>query len=409
VWSLRPRVGLLRKDNLARVLEADEATLRMLRLAPQDLCGHWSLDLVHPDDRELAVTLWMDMLATPGAHRRARLRHRTGDDGWLWVELTNHNLLADPAHHCVVTEIVDVSDEVAAQQALQDNDRLLHRIAEALPVGVAHIDRDGRLAYRNGRLTDVLRCEPTGERTLGGLLSHLREGDRARLAVAVDTVLAGGDDVELEVRVRRAGASRHCHVTVGGATGADGTLIGAIMCVTDVTDTVQLRERLEHRATYDGLTGCLNRTAVLARTTELLARADGTGGVATIYLDLDGFKLINDRHGHATGDAVLREVGSCLRAAARREDAVGRLGGDEFLIACPGVTSRLHAIGLSRRFEEAVTPIEVEVDGRTFCLRAAVGVTWSPGNEPVETVVARADARMYLQKRRGEHSSAAGA
>ena len=403
--ALLPRVGLVRKDSRGLILDVDEPACRMLGLAAADLVGRSSLEFVHPDDQERALAGWMDMLGAAGSQRRTRVRHRTGR-GWLWVELTNHNLLADDVSGCVAGEIVDVSQEVAATEALRDADRLLHRIAEALPVGILHVDLDRRVSYRNARLVQLLAGPASAD--FAEQFAQVRSADRARLADVLDRVLADGVDREEEVRLRAPGPTRYCLINVSALTAAQGEITGAILCVSDITDSVRLREQLEHRASYDVLTGCLNRDSMLAAVEAELGCAEAGRGVALIFIDLDAFKLVNDTHGHAAGDALLRELGNGLRRAARPGDAVGRIGGDEFLVACAGVPSLVQARRIAQRFERAVGAVRLQIGPHAVVPTAAFGVTWSTGGEDTDAVIARADALMYAEKARRGSRPAAG-
>ena len=113
------RFSTTRKNELAVLVAIDEATTQMLGWKPDEMLGQRSLEFIHPDDRERAVESWMEMLARPGQSNRARLRHRRRDGSWLWLEITNHNLLDDPAHGYVRAELMDISDEMVAQEALR--------------------------------------------------------------------------------------------------------------------------------------------------------------------------------------------------------------------------------------------------------------------------------------------------
>src|SRR5439155_20058487 len=151
------------------------------------------------------------------------------------------------------------------------------------------------------------------------------------------------DDMEI-----RSG-TRVFQVSLRPLTDDIGRVSGAIGCLSDVTDSVQLRRTLELRATVDKLTRCLNRAATLELLDLLLSvRAIGDG-VAVVYVDLDQFKAVNDCFGHATGDAILAEAARRLRNAVKDADAVGRLGGDEFLVVCPGVASTCDSDKFRRR------------------------------------------------------------
>jgi diguanylate cyclase (GGDEF)-like protein len=112
-----------------------------------------------------------------------------------------------------------------------------------------------------------------------------------------------------------------------------------VLCVWQSRLTERQREELAELSRTDPLTGCLNRRGFTERLDAELQRAERDGGeVALIQLDLNGFKAVNDRHGHAAGDELLRWVGSTLQALLRASDATGRLGGDEFALLLPGVS-----------------------------------------------------------------------
>lgn len=401
---LTPRVGLVRKDRRALIIEADDATCRMLRFTRTDLVGRRSLDLIHGDDQERAIANWMDMLTAEGAYRRVRLRHRTGDGGWLWVEVTNHNMVASSGGGYVLGELVNISGEVAATEALQGKDQLLRRITEALPVGVLHLGADKRIAYRNRRLTQLLGRSASV--TLEEQFAHACTADRERLAAVVDQVLSDGTDREEELHLHSSQGQLYCQVSVRGLTSTAGSLVGAIVCVGDITESVRLREELQQRATFDALTGCLNRESILAGVEGELQDAQAGQGTALIFIDVDRFKDVNDAHGHAAGDLILSELGLVLRSAARDGDSVGRIGGDEFLVVCPGVASLTQARIMARRFETAVARIEVAAGGQSISARATLGVTWSPGGEDADDAIARADSLMYAEKRRRRTGSA---
>lgn len=120
---------------------------------------------------------------------------------------------------------------------------------------------------------------------------------------------------------------------------------------------------------------------------------------AVIFLDLDGFKQVNDTLGHAAGDELLAIAGKRLKAAIRDEDLVGRLGGDEFLVLCPQMNGPERAGKLAERLG-ATLNADIRLAAGTITLQASVGVAWSEGHETTaDTLVARADAAMYESKR----------
>ncbi len=166
---------------------------------------------------------------------------------------------------------------------------------------------------------------------------------------------------------------------------------------------VQLREGLQrehhqlHRAEHDDLTGLLNRAGFCGRLESALAR---DAPVAVVMLDLDGFKLVNDHHGHAAGDEVLRIIAARMAHALRGGDVVSRLGGDEFacLLENAGVPANLQAL-MAKLGASIASPMQVA--GQRMRLRASLGLAVSPDDgASVDTLLTRADAAMYRAKRR---------
>ena len=129
--SAMPRFATMRKNERGVVLEVDEATTQILGRSAEDLVGGRTLSFTHPDDRALAIESWMEMLATPGPARRVRVRIQRRDQSWEWYEVTNHKPLSDPDHRCVVSGMLDISEEMAAGEALRAREQLLDRLAEA--------------------------------------------------------------------------------------------------------------------------------------------------------------------------------------------------------------------------------------------------------------------------------------
>lgn len=405
--KMPPRVCRVRKDGLAVITGVDDATTRILGWTAEDLVGRRSLEFIHPDDHDRAIENWIEMLGTPGGDHRWRGRHQRRDGSWVWMEITNRNLLDHPEHGDVVAEMIDISDEMAAQEALRAREQLLHRLAETLPLGVFQVDVDRAIVYANERLAEITCTGPAT--TVDAQLCTVVPDDRAVLQHTLDAVLGDGADGDLEVRIEVPGGAggRLCRMTMRALTDDDGEVTGAIVCVADVTESARLRIELEHRATYDALTACHNRASIIGALEATLASRDTRSGTALVFVDLDGFKSVNDELGHAAGDELLRIVASRLRDTTRDSDLVGRLGGDEFLVVCPRVGSLAEVARLGERVASALSG-DVTVAGHARRLRASIGITWSrPGvvcadaARCVESIVAEADAAMYASKREG--------
>ena len=116
---VKPRVATIHKDENSFIIKINETITKLLGWDASDMLGRRSLEFIHPEDRALAIDNWMEMVAAPGPARPVRLRHRHIDGGWVWFEVTNHNLLADPDHGYITCVMVDISEEMTAYEEIE--------------------------------------------------------------------------------------------------------------------------------------------------------------------------------------------------------------------------------------------------------------------------------------------------
>ena len=171
-----------------------------------------------------------------------------------------------------------------------------------------------------------------------------------------------------------------------------------------------IAEQFTRDALHDALTGLPHRGLFLDRAELAIARARRLGAsVAVLFLDLDGFKAINDTYGHQVGDQALVEVASRLSGVLRGGDTLARMGGDEFVIICEGLTSTSpdvanHALRAVISRATAALSRPARISGEQLDLSAALGVAVTgPGREDPDALLSAADAAMYDAKRRARH------
>jgi diguanylate cyclase (GGDEF)-like protein len=168
----------------------------------------------------------------------------------------------------------------------------------------------------------------------------------------------------------------------------------------EVTELRRAERELEHRANHDSLTGLVNRHHLQ---TELQAAiedaADEGGGLALLYIDLDDFKRVNDRGGHAVGDRVLRELAGRMQRAIRRNDLVARVGGDEFVVLLPDCSEVQAAREVAESLRACITAPFRLPEG-LFQMDASIGVATFPADgADAAALLAHADGAMYAAKR----------
>jgi diguanylate cyclase (GGDEF)-like protein/PAS domain S-box-containing protein len=395
-----PRFATITKDPNSVMTDVDEAVTILLGWEPDELVGRRSLEILHPDDHMAAVDNWLQMIQQPGPGRRVRLRHQHKDGHWIWFEVINHNHVLDPEHGAVVAEMADITDEMTALEELHKRERLLDRIADVIPVGLIQLDADLNVVYANDRLYEILGRSPKD-----GIDMDMRSvigEDRPRLREAIGEALNGHSPADLEVGIRpHPGASSRVLLSLRALTDDDGTITGAIVCATDVTDGARMRDELVRRATFDDLTGCHNRASIMHELEENIDSGRRNANRAVVYADIDNFKQANDAHGHALGDELLRVVACAVRGVVREHDVVGRVGGDEFVVLCPEIGGPAEAMALADRISTAVREQAVDLPrGGTIAAQVSVGVAWSSGDDlDADALVAYADHAMYESKR----------
>ncbi len=299
-----------------------------------------------------------------------------------------------------------VSDAIDAETAaLRADVEELRQIVATLPQIVWTARPDGWHTYFNQNWVDFTGL--TIEASLGhGWNPPFHPEDRERARREWERATATGEPYEIEYRLRRHDGVYHW--MLGRALplrNDEGRIVKWFGTCTDIDElkTAQAREaellaELERRATHDPLTGLANRD-LLFEQLELLLEQRHRPGIAVAFVDLDGFKLINDALGHLAGDRVLVEVGQRLRGAVRHGDVVARIGGDEFVV----VGQAEEPDGAEELADRLVSAVEgpVAVGAAEVKVRASVGVAYIAAGVDAHAsdALSRADHAMYAVKR----------
>ena len=324
---------------------------------------------------------------------------------------------ADGAVKGAVVAMTDITATREAERSLRRAHDALRGSTDALRRSEAQF----RSAFENGPMAmcrldqagNVVQANPAMRRLLartGSTLLHRKltalaaSSDRERLSLALAT--AGGAPTAaevdyLEIRMLRPdGSTLWCELAISAAsdlTGDDHLLV----LLGDIDSRKRREVDLQHRVSRDDLTGVANRAEFHRRLATLLDPAAGNNPVALLFLDLDGFKAVNDSAGHSVGDEVLVEVAQRLRALVRAEDLVARLGGDEFVLVRQdrdgNVAARTSA--LVTRVQQALEQ-PFASDAGPQRIGVSVGSTIATPGEDPSVALARADQAMYDDKRR---------
>jgi diguanylate cyclase (GGDEF)-like protein/PAS domain S-box-containing protein len=294
--------------------------------------------------------------------------------------------------------------ELAEAEVRRREERFRALVQDSSDV-VSVLDRAGRTLYVSPAIEHLTGLRPE-EFMAADYGRWLHPDDHAAGAVAFARALADpGGEHRVDLRLWHTGGElRWVEVTLRNLF--DNPAVGGLVATyRDVTERRAIQERLIHDANHDPLTGLANRAAFLDGLGRSLAEGTQSGRTpAVLFLDLDGFKQVNDTLGHRCGDELIIAVAAMLRRGVLGSDLVGRLGGDEFGIVLSGVTSSDDAVTVARRvLAEMDHP--VPIGAQELYARASIGVAVArPGDGDADALLHHADIAMYGAKRRRTHS-----
>ena len=261
---------------------------------------------------------------------------------------------------------------------------------------------DGLLLYVSPSVERILGRPP--KEAEGAKISrwvHPDDAHRMREALLGCAATRGGT-ATTDLRLLRAdGGWRRVEMVVNNLL-HEPEVGGIVLNARDVTERKALEERLSHQAFHDDLTGLPNRALFLDRLGHALSRVDRDGKkVALLFLDLDGFKVVNDSLGHRAGDELLVAVAERLLSCSRPGDTVARLGGDEFTLLLEGVEEESEAVEVANRIPAKLRePFDLE--GHEVVVTASIGISLGTSEDRPDGLLRSADVAMYEAKNKGK-------
>jgi len=357
-----------------------------------------TLARVHEDDRAALVGV-----TTPrdGAYDFEVDFRLIGDDGDVRVLRTRgrHTPSADGGPGVLRGTTLDVTEEVTRIRALEKAEERLRRAFDTSLLGIAVIDADGIALQVNEALSRMLG-QPQEQLIGGSSVALTHPDDRAEQTRAVRRVLTGeADSFVLQTRYRHA-SGQYVWVEVAGAP-MDAACEEFVVQVRDVTESRRQRQKLQFLADHDPLTGVLNRRAFDREVVSHLGRVLGgphQDAGALLVLDLDNFKQQNDAFGHAFGDALLVAVAGAIRAQVGPGDSVARIGGDEFAVLLTRASGS-EAAETAKQVLDAIGRAVDDLPGDPDApVGASLGMAIPHADDGLDTLLQRADARMYAMK-----------
>ena len=388
-----------------RLLHVNAAWTEALGWTAEDLTSHPFMDFVHPDDeaRTLAAAqaLHAGVLITGF---RNRYRHAAG--GYRWLEW-NARAASNGRLYCSVR---DVTRQIENEDALRGQEEKIRLLLDHANDAFIGMDEEGIITEWNkqaeltfgwkaeeaiGRpMVELIAPERLRQRHLDGLAAFLAANEGHAYTKRVEVPALRRDSQEILVEF-----------SVGMLPHRGRRYIYAFL--RDVSEQRRLAEQMHYQATHDFLSGLPNRYAFMERLQHAIDTAQRSPhSLALLFIDLDGFKSVNDLCGHEAGDAVLIEFGRRLAGAVRRTDLVARLAGDEFVVMLDQAgDARADIEQVARKILLAAAQPYAAAGG---CdpIGASIGVAFHVPGDSADALLSRADTAMYAAKKAGKHRAA---
>ncbi|WP_423822555.1 EAL domain-containing protein [Salinisphaera sp. SPP-AMP-43] len=393
-------------------LHVNHALCAMLGYTEAELMARSFRDITHPEDLPIALTGMDDMLAGRLTTRRSEKRylHKAGQAINVQLDMS---LLHDgddrPLHF--ICHIQDITERKRSESALFEAKELAEVTFGAIGEGLIRVDRAGRINQANPAAQSLLGVDAAallGQRFADCVTLLDAEQDR-QLPDPVDEVLRRGQRLRVPIftRLKRQDG---CHISIVDSVSpihnADGLIRGAVFVFQDVSETHRMTDELVYQANHDVLTALPNRRGFEEAVTAAWQRSrSGAGTAYLFYIDIDRFKIINDTHGHAAGDELLKHIAHVLRARLPCTALLARLAGDEFA-AVVFVNSDEQAQFIADKLIRAIADLKFIYAERPISVGASIGITLLDGRlaSPEQSLI-HGDAALYTAKNtgRGRH------
>jgi diguanylate cyclase (GGDEF)-like protein/PAS domain S-box-containing protein len=401
---------IYRTDEQGRFTFCNQAALSMLHYTESEVLGRSYLKLIRQDKRREAERFYLRQFLRKQKSTYYEFPIIDGHGRERWIG-QNAQLVVEGGTVGGFQAIArDITERKRAELELQRSRSFVERIAATTP-GVLYVyDIAQQCAvFSNREVITVLGYKPEEIMTQPRAMNQIvHPDDQAMIASHYDGMrdAQDGEIRRLEYRARH--SDGHWVWLSGRETaferGIDGYVTQVVGIMQDITARKAAQEKLAYQANYDALTGLPNRHYFWTRLQTALRRGSIEHSVVSLCLfDVDHFKEINDRFGHAAGDEVLEEVGNIVRAELRPHDSSGRLGGDEFCFVLPG-TDENEAARVAERIRERLCTLAFGMDsGSPFSVTATFGVAESRPDIDAKDLMEAADRALYRAKSAGRN------
>lgn len=298
----------------------------------------------------------------------------------------------------------DLSFRKCKEEDLRQSRQQLRMVADNMPALISYVDTDERFRFTNRTFYEWFGRSPE---QIPNCTVHdfLGEDEYHKAKPYIDRALNGEKVTFERTHIDRLGRVRYNEATYMPDIDEHGVVRGMYVMVLDITQRTLMERKLYEQATHDALTGLPNRSELTSRLEQAVQRVNRSGQeLAIMFLDVDGFKNINDTLGHHAGDELLREFAMRLKGSVRKSDTVARWAGDEFIVILEQSTLSIDSVhAVARKIMNTMAqPIKCSNTSRV--VSTSIGIAFfKRGQESASEFISRADTAMYTAKRNGKN------
>ena len=398
IFHINPEPMTLSRLDDGRYIEVNESFLRVFGYSREEVVGHTAIELGIWDDPLKDRAKIVEQIQSLGyvSDFEADFRTRSGEKVRFFLGATRLEDEGGPLLLIVGRDITEIRN---SEQALLQSERRFRGFIEHLPLGVV-IAQNGIIRYANPSSLEMIGYD--SEEIIGRAFSELVHPDDLEMVMGYHQRRMKGDDAVYcyDMRVLRSGGEISSWRVDASLCSWEGSVASLVVC-TDVTQQKQDELKMAELALHDQVTGLPNRIQLASSARQAMTHT--ARGFAVIYLDLDGFKRVNDDFGHDAGDSVLQEVAQRLLHSVRETDIAARVGGDEFVVLAQNIDNCRTALHVAENIRLLLNrPFQSKQAQHQ--LGVSVGISLYPSDaRQLDHLLQQADEAMYSAKRSGRN------
>jgi diguanylate cyclase (GGDEF)-like protein/PAS domain S-box-containing protein len=371
-----------------------------LKYTDEDLKSLTVFDIVHPDEREHCMDIFRKLLTRDGCSNIET----------VFLAKDGSKVIVSGDVNCRFEKGVPISTrgifrDVTESRRAHETERLAAKVFDCAQEAIMIIGPRGRILKVNRAFSDLTGYPP--EDVIGGYVYEYLKPDDFQACNHQEALMAMSNGMSWQGEIpakRRNGEIFLMGLSMSQIQDGDGLDSHLVAIFTDITDRKQYEKRLEHLATHDRLTNLPNRALLQDRLEDEIWNAQNRAiKLAVLFIDLDGFKVVNDLYGHDIGDRVIQSVAVRIRDSVRKSDLVARVGGDEFAIVAGDITEPSSVILIAEKVL-ANTSHPYDIDQYHINLTASIGISFYPECQDPRSLLIHADLAMYQAKQDGKNT-----